>query len=247
MSANKRKPKSPMWRNPRDMIKRHLKRRSTEHLSERRALKTLPLDLRLGTKLRIESQKPFPWMLDDRPGCNAALQEILQYLTKYLKSESLSLTTNISSVARLEASTLYWQFPNIPWTPTFPRFDAARRFIGIKKERAPSINSLGKVFSDSLVAQFSAFNHLFFSWKKGNRHDFYLCCSAFTVLFTKIQKKNSNEAEDDTCSSSSCTNKGMLNIIITPTTSGFRQQLREEGLFLLSYLTLHHSITTYIF
>lgn len=209
---------------------------------DRKVLKTLPVDLRLGTKIRIESLKPFPWMGNENTPDNyqvritglesdTGIQLFLRSSSESKQEKNCFATAEVSPMARLEASTLYWQFPNIPWMTTFPRLDAARKFIGLKKEKVPSLCSLGKVFVESLTAQWvAAFSHLFFSWKKGARPNFYLCCPAFTVLFIKSTKDKNCEIDESSCSRLSWASNSALSVIITPTTSGFRQLLREEGI-----------------
>ncbi|VDD86810.1 unnamed protein product [Enterobius vermicularis] len=148
-----------------------------------------------------------------------------------LKDAPCTSVARTNSLAGFEAGTFYWEFPNIPWMMTYPRLDVARRFVGIKKEKAPSINSLGKVFVEGLNVQWvGAFTHLFFSWKKGTRPYFYLCCPNFTVFFSKMAKENCFDAGENSQSGSAAGAGYSLIVMISPTTSGFRQQLREEGI-----------------
>nr|CDJ92448.1 Hypothetical protein CBG07061 [Haemonchus contortus] len=73
------------------------------------------------------------------------------------------------------------------------------------------------------------FDQLFLSWKKGDRKSFYMSCSSFTVLFTKVRADDPAPGED----SSSCfqASDGLRHVaIITPSTIGFRQYLKSEGI-----------------
>lgn len=72
-----------------------------------------------------------------------------------------------------------------------------------------------------------AFDHLYQSWRRGVRRYFYVCCPSFTILFLKIPKCEGMDVGEDSCTSG-CENYS-FHVIVTPTTLGFRQQLKEEG------------------
>lgn len=210
-----------------------------EEIEERKVMKNLPIDLRLGSKIRIESAKPFPWMNSPNvPGgyhvrvTGADLDSGVRLFCgceHNLSKEGSS--KQISPMAYLEASSMFWQFPDIPWMQMFPRLDSHSRLIASREAKAPSLQAISTTFVSALSAQWTrAFDQLFYSWKKGTRHSFYLCCSSFTALFIKDPNSTTAVVDDESNSTSLGATPVPLRVVITPTTVGLRQQLREEGI-----------------
>ncbi|VDM27771.1 unnamed protein product [Toxocara canis] len=127
---------------------------------------------------------------------------------------------------------MYWQYPNIAWMRMFPRIDGSQKLAGASRDsQIPSIQTIGPGLAAALVEQWTqAFEQLFHSWKKGTRSSFYLCCSSFTVLFLKTPRELPTEIDDDSTCSSWRVAGDCFRVIITPTTLGFREQLRDEGI-----------------
>lgn len=73
-----------------------------------------------------------------------------------------------------------------------------------------------------------SFEQLYYSWKRSDRRSFYLCSSKFTILFHKSALMENGSNMDETC----WTVNGMhrLQVVITPTSRGLRQLLRDEGI-----------------
>uniref|UniRef100_A0A7I4Y563 DNA repair-scaffolding protein n=1 Tax=Haemonchus contortus TaxID=6289 RepID=A0A7I4Y563_HAECO len=185
---------------------------------------TIPSDLRLGTKLRVIARKPYMWMRDtSNSGVvpvrvtgqqrHEGLQVFLNCVgTDFLSRSSMDVPSGASPISLLEAACLYWQFPCLPWLTAFPRID--------------SLVNAGTNVTDTMT---ECFDQLFLSWKKGDRKSFYMSCSSFTVLFTKVRADDPAPGED----SSSCfqASDGLRHVaIITPSTIGFRQYLKSEGI-----------------
>ncbi|CAJ0606235.1 unnamed protein product [Cylicocyclus nassatus] len=205
---------------------------------EAQCCKSIPLDLRLGTKLRITSKKPFPWIRDPKSSGVVSVrvtgQERHDGLRCFMNSvanefaspSNVDIPSNISAMAVLESACLSWQFPCFPWLPTYPRADSlTNTSSAVMQEPLP------KQCLDALDMQWTeCFDQLFLSWKKGDRKSFYMSCSSFTVLFTKVNYGDEITATED---SSSCfqTCGGLRHVaIVTPSTIGFRQYLRSEGI-----------------
>lgn len=209
---------------------------------------TLPIDLRLGFKLRIESKKPFPWMSNPLlPGKYPIRISGLEHdaaIRMYCCVENDSLkqcamgSANVnyiheeqSPLAHLQAATLYWQYPNIAWMRMFPRIDGSQKFSRTRDSQTPTLQSLGSGLVAALIEQWTqAFEQLFHSWRKGSRRSFYLCCSSFTALFMKTPRETPTEVDDDSTCSSWRIAGDCFQVIVTPTTLGFREQLRSEGI-----------------
>ncbi|VDK25161.1 unnamed protein product, partial [Anisakis simplex] len=103
----------------------------------------------------------------------------------------------------------------------------------------PTLQALGSVFVNAVAEQWTqAFEQLFHSWKKGARQNFYLCASQMTLLFLKIPPRETTTIaalpdvdDESTCSSWRISPSGeTFRVIITPTTLGFREKLRNEGI-----------------
>ncbi|KAK5966817.1 hypothetical protein GCK32_014886 [Trichostrongylus colubriformis] len=112
----------------------------------------VPTDLRLGTKLRIVSKKPYPWMRDATSSGvvpvrvtaqqkHEGLQAFLKIVgTDFQSQSSLDIPSNVSPVALLEAACFYWQFPCLPWLAAYPRIDSLVNVSTIATETMSSMS-----------------------------------------------------------------------------------------------------------
>ncbi|KAJ1346054.1 hypothetical protein KIN20_000733 [Parelaphostrongylus tenuis] len=116
---------------------------------------TIPTDLRLGTKLRVISRKPFLWMKDATVSGVVPVRVIgqqqhegMQYFLKNIAanfdSTATDSTADSSPMALLEAASLYWQFPCFPWLSTYPRADS---LVNTNARTNPTIPTLSLVFT----------------------------------------------------------------------------------------------------
>ncbi|KAK6736095.1 hypothetical protein RB195_019025 [Necator americanus] len=206
----------------------------TAHCSEK-----TPVDLRLGTKLRITAKKPFLWMRDVSASGSAVvritgqqrhegLRNFINAVSNEFNSSLSEIPSDLSPLAVLESACLYWQFPCFPWLPTYPRADSLVNASSLINHSTPLISH--SCLKDLEMQWIECFDQLFLSWKKGDRKSFYMSCCSFTVLFTKINLDDDTVCTED---SSSCfqTCGGLRHIVIvTPSTSGFRQYLKSEGI-----------------
>ncbi|VDK83506.1 unnamed protein product [Onchocerca ochengi] len=154
---------------------------------------SLPIDLRLGLKLRLESPKRFFWLEKSKrfADYDDAIKLFCSLQTEGNEIEAIG--RSVSNISKFLACTLYWQFPDLAWQPSFPRVDNDSRLITGRKPSVPSLHTLG----DSLV-------------------------DALTMQWYGIVEVNENLSESG--------EKYNYRIVVTPTSYGFRQQLREEGI-----------------
>ncbi|EFO24648.1 hypothetical protein LOAG_03835 [Loa loa] len=190
---------------------------------------SLPVDLRLGLKLRLESSKRFFWLENSR-GTAAYDDAIKLFCLFQTGTNEIALETtgrSISDLSKFLACTLYWQFPDLAWQPSFPRLDNDSRLIGVRNPAVPSLHTLGDPLVQALTMQwFLSLEQLYHSWRFGKRQYFYACCPTYTILFWKTSKGITEVNEN----SSRNGEKYNFQVVITPTSYGFRQQLREDGI-----------------
>ncbi|KAL3995551.1 hypothetical protein ACH3XW_26275 [Acanthocheilonema viteae] len=190
---------------------------------------SLPVDLRLGLKLRLESPKCFFW-LEKSKGIAAYDDAVKLFCSLQGGINEMALETSGTSVSNLSkflACTLYWQFPDLAWQPSFPRLDSDSRLMTVRNPAVPSLHTLGDSLVQALTMQwFLSLEQLYHSWRFGKRQCFYVCCPTHTILFWKTSKGiaevNDNSSKSD--------EKYNFRVVITPTSYGFRQQLREDGI-----------------
>ncbi|KAI1720222.1 protein downstream neighbor of Son [Ditylenchus destructor] len=200
---------------------------------EKRSSTEIPKDLRLGTKIRVVSQKPFPWMSNTTTTGSHAITIPEDDIDAAMRismdndpSISYASMAPRTPLAVLQAGATYFQFPNICSMPLFPRLDGTYKTS--RQTKMIKLQDLGNKCLETLVSEWSqSFDRLYNLWKKNRRHTFYLCSHLFTALFTKIPVRKENlqytgETSDDT--------ERRLRIVITPTSLGLRQLLREEGI-----------------
>uniref|UniRef100_A0A1I8EAJ0 Uncharacterized protein n=1 Tax=Wuchereria bancrofti TaxID=6293 RepID=A0A1I8EAJ0_WUCBA len=159
---------------------------------------SLPVDLRLGLKLRLESPKRFFW-LEKSKGIAAYDDAIKLFCSLQTGANEIAMETterSVSDLSKFLACTLYWQFPDLAWQPSFPRLDNDSRLVGVRNPVVPSLHTLGDPLVQALTMQWYSFYHLNNSIIHGDLES----DNTFTL------------------------------VVITPTTYGFRQQLREDGI-----------------
>uniref|UniRef100_A0A915NMU3 Uncharacterized protein n=1 Tax=Meloidogyne floridensis TaxID=298350 RepID=A0A915NMU3_9BILA len=156
----------------------------------------LPNDLRLGTKLRIISELPFPWMETiTSSGVYPLDSHILSDhfdkamdLTRKFDNFSPFIATNVfDPLVYLQSAAIYYQFPSIGSVQLYPR-----RNVGAKSTlKSANLQSIEPNFIESLQVNWNeSFKFLFNRWIDGNRRFFYLCSTQFTVIFINLYNKN---------------------------------------------------------
>ncbi|EEC18432.1 protein downstream neighbor of Son, putative [Ixodes scapularis] len=172
----------------------------------------LPLDWSLKTRVRFCSPSHFPWngslkTCEEASGTTGFVREYLSLA--YLQSCGL----DSSPQARFHQHCLVWMHPHLPWLRLFPRQGGPG---GKDQGTAPSF------FADpsgaaraSLQADWSqSFRSLYQLVRARQCPFFYACAPGFTVLFRAAGVAGIPD----------------LHALVTPTTRGLRQALKEEGI-----------------
>ncbi|CAN8017500.1 unnamed protein product [Ixodes persulcatus] len=172
----------------------------------------LPLDWSLKTRVRFCSPSHFPWngslkTCEEASGTTGFVRGVH---ASEAASESCGLDS--SPQARFHQHCLVWMHPHLPWLRLFPRQGGPG---GKDQGTAPSF------FADpsgaaraSLQADWSqSFRSLYQLVRARQCPFFYACAPGFTVLFRAAGVAGIPD----------------LHALVTPTTRGLRQALREEG------------------
>ncbi|XP_076246834.1 humpty dumpty [Calliopsis andreniformis] len=168
--------------------------------------KYIPIDWTLKTKMRFMSPKSFPW------NCKLKTSEEASGTTAFVRCLDINVqdtTLDTSPNARLHRCCLTWQHPSLPWLELFPR--------SAGKVKANLINKVTIVndscIKDALYKEWSeSFRSLFHLLRAQQCPYFYVCANNFTALFRAAGICGISEAH----------------ALLTPTTRGFRQFLRQE-------------------
>ncbi|CAD6195739.1 unnamed protein product [Caenorhabditis auriculariae] len=188
-----------------------------------------PLDLRPGTKLRLTSSKPFPWMKNKKTTGIVAVRitaadryEGLKHIRDFDPDQP---TTNLprSPLAIFEASSLYWQFPVLPGLSLYPRLSSLLNSV----QRVPMTSAIQDSINNQWV---ECFEQLFMSWKKGDRSNFYVATSSFNVLFTKTSSGDDIDIGEESVSCFQTSGGQKLIALVSHTTSAVREVIRSEGI-----------------
>ena len=177
---------------------------------ELEASESLPLDWSLKSKVRFTSSKSFNWCgtlktRDEGQG----LLNFVRCQTKECDSVDESLENSINVYPSSFCSfTKVWMHPSLPWLELFPRKSAdgksgSKRDLQITNEIASSLHS----------DWVSSFRSVFNLVRVGFCPYFYLVGIQNTMLFRAAEINRD----------------GALQVLITPTTKGFRDALRNEG------------------
>lgn len=167
--------------------------------------KNIPVDWKLRTKARFLSLKPFSWnsklkTCEEASGTTAFVRCIDS------NSEDCSLDT--SANAQFHQCCLVWQHPVLPWVELYPRNVHTQN------------NAAASLFSSQTIRDFmhSAWTESFRSAFQLVRAQqcpyFYVLGNTFTCLFRAAGICGHSE----------------INAMITPTTRGFRQALKDEDI-----------------
>ncbi|XP_012214884.1 protein downstream neighbor of son homolog isoform X2 [Linepithema humile] len=168
--------------------------------------KHIPIDWTLKTKMRFMSLKPFPW--------NGKLKtsEEASGTTGFVRCLNIGekeTTLDTSPNARFHQCCLIWQHPSLPWLELFPR-SAGKVSTNLASNTAIANNSCIK---DALYREWcDSFRSLFHLLRARQCPYFYMCANTFTVLFRAAGICGLSE----------------IHALLTPTTRGFRQSLRQE-------------------
>ncbi|XP_063531729.1 protein downstream neighbor of son homolog [Cydia strobilella] len=166
-----------------------------------RKCKHLPIDWALKSKLRLMSPKPFAWT------AKLKASEEASGITGFVRclDTTTSSTLDTSPRARFHQTCLYWQHPQLPWLALFPRSSGRVSATGFLAGNEEVKQALHTEWTES-------FRSLFQLLRARHCPYFYVCANTFTCLFRAAGLCGVSEP----CA------------LISPTTRGFRQTLRQE-------------------
>lgn len=185
--------------------------------SEEEGCETFPLDWSLKTKIRFTSSNSFNWC-----GTLKTVDEA-KGLSKFARCyEEENVDSRDSYPSSFCSFTKVWMHPSLPWLELFPRKSVDGKG-GPRKEFQISGDMASSLQKDWV----SSFRSLFNLARVGFCPYFYLVANQNTMLFQAagVHKEQ------------------FVKVLITPTTKGFRDALRNEGTF---YFILLHDITKHV-
>lgn len=160
----------------------------------------IPVDWALKTRIRFLSATPFHW------NSKLKISEEASGVTGFARCLVSSLDT--SPNAKFHQCCLFWQHPSFPWINLFPRTSTKSAMSGV-----PSNFLTTPAVKESLQAAWAdSFRSVFQLIRTKQCPYFYVCANTFTVLFRAGGISGFNE----------------MHALITPTTKGLRQLLRQE-------------------
>lgn len=164
-----------------------------------------PIDWTLKQKLRLISSQPFPWTQ------NLKISEESSGLTSFarcLDIDKCNTSLDTSPNAKFHQCCLLWQQPVLPWLPLFPRNSLKSNTNGINLGASSIVKtSLYEAWTDS-------FKSLYQLIRTRQCPYFYVCANSFTALFR----------------AAGVCGYGDLHVLVTPTTRGFRNLLKEQDI-----------------
>ncbi|XP_060649544.1 protein downstream neighbor of son homolog [Drosophila nasuta] len=160
----------------------------------------LPMDWCLKTRIRF-------FCPSELPATQLKTSQLASGLTSFVRcfdTNHSDSTLDISDATRFNQCTYYWQHPHLPWLTLFPR--SAKENNGI---------TIGDRERKALAEEWDySFRGLFQLLRARQCPYFYLCANSFTVLFR----------------AAGCGGRAEMHALVTPSTRGMRNALRQEGI-----------------
>lgn len=160
----------------------------------------MPMDWCLKTRVRF-------FCPTDLPATQLKTSQLASGLTSFVRcfdTNQTDSTLDISDATRFNQCTYYWQHPHLPWLTLFPR--SAKENNGI---------TIGERERRALAEEWDySFRGLFQLLRARQCPYFYLCANTFTVLFR----------------AAGCGGRAEMHALVTPSTRGMRNALRQEGI-----------------
>ncbi|KAK5649805.1 hypothetical protein RI129_000834 [Pyrocoelia pectoralis] len=160
----------------------------------------VPIDWTLNSKLRLLSTNPFSW------SHKLKISEEASGITAFVRclNHKSETTLDTSPNAKFHQCCLYWQQPYFPWLTVFPRAQG--------QSSGPSFVTTATMRDSLHMAWSDGLRSLFQLLRTRQCPFFYVCTNTFNVLFR---------------AAGICGHTEML-ALVSPTTYGFRQLLRQE-------------------
>ncbi|XP_067146107.1 protein downstream neighbor of Son [Apteryx mantelli] len=170
-----------------------------------------PADWSIKTRLLCMSSQPFTWAE------HLKAQEEAQGFAQHCRATETNLPQcvqepKMSTELRcaFQQSLIYWLHPSLPWLQLFPRIGADRKIVG-----KASPWSQDEALQQVLMSEWSvSFTSLYNLLKAKLCPYFYVCTYQFTVLFRAAGLAGSD----------------VITAVISPTTRGLREAMRNEGI-----------------
>ncbi|XP_019756240.1 protein downstream neighbor of son homolog isoform X2 [Dendroctonus ponderosae] len=164
-----------------------------------------PIDWTLRQKIRLISSQPFPWTQ------NLKISEESSGLTSFarcLDIDKCNTSLDTSPNAKFHQCCLLWQQPVLPWLSLFPRNSLKSNTNGVNLGASSVVKtSLYESWTDS-------FKSLYQLIRTRQCPYFYVCANSFTALFR----------------AAGLCGYADLHAMVTPTTRGFRNLLKEQDI-----------------
>ncbi|KAH8341005.1 hypothetical protein KR059_012249 [Drosophila kikkawai] len=173
-------------------------------------------DADLAARQKHTAHLPVDWCLKTRarffcptelPAIQLKTSQLASGLTSFVRCmdpQRTESTLDISDATRFNQCTYYWQHPHLPWLTLFPR--TAKENVGVV---------VGERERKALAEEWDySFRGLFQLLRARQCPYFYLCANTFTVLFRAAGVGGRAESH----------------ALVTPSTRGMRQALRQEGI-----------------
>uniref|UniRef100_UPI00358DED6A protein downstream neighbor of Son isoform X2 n=1 Tax=Myxine glutinosa TaxID=7769 RepID=UPI00358DED6A len=172
-----------------------------------------PADWSIKVRAVFTSSRPFSWVdnlrsWEEARGLAVHLQDPVEHLPHTVKDPSSCAELRTG----MQRALIYWSWPSLPWVTTFPRMESRG-----PSAQAPKASpwACSEAIQQALLSEWTtAFASLFSLLRAGLCPFFYVCVENFTTLF---------RAEG-------VAGEGGVSAVLSPTTSGFRDALRAEGI-----------------
>uniref|UniRef100_A0A8B9GA58 Downstream neighbor of SON n=1 Tax=Amazona collaria TaxID=241587 RepID=A0A8B9GA58_9PSIT len=157
------------------------------------------------------SSQPFTWTehlkaQEEAQGFAQHCRAVETNLPQSLQEPKLSTELRCA----FQQSLIYWLHPSLPWLQLFPRIGADRKIVGKASPWSQDEDLQQVLLSDWSVSFTSLYNLL----KAKLCPYFYVCTYQFTVLFRAAGLAGSD----------------VITAVISPTTRGLREAMRNEGI-----------------
>eukprot|EP00099_Drosophila_melanogaster_P013438 NP_001303424.1 humpty dumpty, isoform B [Drosophila melanogaster] len=173
-------------------------------------------DAELAARQKHTAHLPVDWSLKTRarffcptelPAIQLKTSQLASGLTSFVRCmdpQRTESTLDISDATRFNQCNYYWQHPHLPWLTLYPR--TAKENVGVV---------VGERERKALAEEWDfSFRGLFQLLRARQCPYFYLCANTFTVLFRAAGVGGRPESH----------------ALVTPSTRGMRQALRQEGI-----------------
>ncbi|XP_071820067.1 protein downstream neighbor of son homolog isoform X1 [Apostichopus japonicus] len=171
-----------------------------------------PIDWCLHTRVRFTSQASFEWsnrISSSEESCGITNFVLCKYQDQTSTQDESSLSEESIFRQRLKQSAMVWASPSLPWFKIFPRI------VPESKDAKTSFIVNEDVAQKALMAQWcDSFCSVYQLLRSEMCPYFYICAHHLTILFRAKH----------------ISGHGSIHALLGPTTRGFRESLKAEGI-----------------